>query len=229
MYDQVKHNKDKLKMDDYLSALMDHSKNLRSNIDIYNDKLKSINSKLSMVTHTPNFIYKKLVFFSIKMGKTEAKNLDLKSKLSIVSSTIANAKKDIESFKTEFNDFKSDHAMSKKGLNSLKNEFYDYLIKSLKVNDNLIKLNDNILMTKNEYYLKIKNMSPIINNDTLINKTNCIKLKSLVRENINSLKNIKNNYYNIKKDNINLSIDFKKLKEEYINKSNKSESTIYFY
>ena len=36
-------------------------------------------------------------FFSIKMGKTEAKNLE--SKLSIVSSTIANAKKDIESFK----------------------------------------------------------------------------------------------------------------------------------
>ena len=48
------------------------------------------------------------------MGKTEAKTLDLKSKLSIVSGTIANAKKDIEPFKTEFNDFKSDHAMSKK-------------------------------------------------------------------------------------------------------------------
>ena len=30
--DQVKHNKDRLKMDDYLPALMDHSKNLRSNI-----------------------------------------------------------------------------------------------------------------------------------------------------------------------------------------------------
>ena len=54
--DQVKHNKDKLKMDDYLSALMDRSKNLRSNIDIYNDKLKSINSKLSTATHTSNFI-----------------------------------------------------------------------------------------------------------------------------------------------------------------------------
>ena len=40
MYDQVKHNKDKLKMDDYLSALMDRSKNLRRNIDTYNDKLK---------------------------------------------------------------------------------------------------------------------------------------------------------------------------------------------
>ena len=53
MYDQVK---DRLGTDDYLSALMDRSKNLRSNIDIYNDKLKSINSKLSMVTHTSNFI-----------------------------------------------------------------------------------------------------------------------------------------------------------------------------
>ena len=30
------------------------------------------------------------------MGKTEVENLDLKSKLSIVSGTIANAKKDIE-------------------------------------------------------------------------------------------------------------------------------------
>ena len=142
------------------------------------------------------------------MGKTETKNLDLKSKLSIVSSTIANAKKDIESFKNEFNNFISDHAMSKKGLNSLKNEFYDYLIKSLKVNGNLVKLNNDILMTKNEYYVKIKNKGPIINKDTLITKTNCIKLKSVVRENINSLKNIKNNYYNIKKDNNNLSIDF---------------------
>ena len=76
-------------------------------------------------------------------------------------------------------------------------------------------------MTKNEYYVKIKNKGPIINGDTLITKTNCIKLKSMVRENINSLKIIKNNYCNIKKDNNNLSIDFKKLKEEYINKSNK--------
>ena len=56
MYDQAKHNKDKLKMDDYLLALMDRSKNLRINTDIYNDKLKSINSKLSMVTHTSNLI-----------------------------------------------------------------------------------------------------------------------------------------------------------------------------
>ena len=34
---------------------MDHSKNLRRNIDTYNDKLKSINSKLSTATHTFNF------------------------------------------------------------------------------------------------------------------------------------------------------------------------------
>ena len=35
MYDQVKHNEDKLKMNDYLLALMDRSKKLRRNIDIY--------------------------------------------------------------------------------------------------------------------------------------------------------------------------------------------------
>ena len=122
-------------------------------------------------------------------------------------------KKDIESFKNEFNYFKSDHAISKKGLNSLKNEFYDHLIKSLKVNDNLVKLYNDILMTKNGYYVNVKNKSPIINNDTLITKTNCIKLKKMVRENINSLKNIKNNLYNVKKDNINLSTDLKKLIE----------------
>ena len=96
------------------------------------------------------------------MGKTGVKNLDLKSKLSIVSGTIANAKKDIESFKTEINDFKSNHAMSKKGLNSLTNEFYDYLIKSLKVNDNLVKLNNDILMIKNEYYVNIRDKSPLL-------------------------------------------------------------------
>ena len=53
MCDQVK---DRLGTDDYLSALMDRSKNLWKNIDTYNDKLKSINSKLSMATHTSNFI-----------------------------------------------------------------------------------------------------------------------------------------------------------------------------
>ena len=53
MCDQVKH---RLEADDYLSALMDRSKNLRRNISIYNDKLKSINSKLSMVARTSDFI-----------------------------------------------------------------------------------------------------------------------------------------------------------------------------
>ena len=133
------------------------------------------------------------------MGKTEVENLDLKRKLSIVSGAIGNAKKDIESFKTEINDFKSDHAMSKKGRNSFNNEFNDYFIKSLKVNDNLVKIDNDILMTKNEYYVNIRNKGHIINNDMLINKTKCIKLKSVVRENINSLKNIKNNLYNVKK------------------------------
>ena len=56
MGDQVKH---RLETDDYLSALMNRSKNLRRNIGIYNGKIKSINIKLSMVTHTPNFIKKK--------------------------------------------------------------------------------------------------------------------------------------------------------------------------
>ena len=53
MYDQEKY---RLGTDDCLSALMDCSKKLRKNIDIYNDKLKSINSKILMVTHTSNFI-----------------------------------------------------------------------------------------------------------------------------------------------------------------------------
>ena len=53
MHDQEKY---RLGTDDYLSALIDRSKNLRRNIDTYNEKLKSINSKLSTVTHTPNFI-----------------------------------------------------------------------------------------------------------------------------------------------------------------------------
>ena len=53
MCDQVKH---RLETDDYLRALMNRYKNLRKNIGIYNDKLKSMNSKLSMVTHTSDFI-----------------------------------------------------------------------------------------------------------------------------------------------------------------------------
>ena len=54
------------------------------------------------------------------MGKTNGENSNLKSKLNIVSGIIANAKKDLESLKTEINDVKSDHAMFKKDLNFFK-------------------------------------------------------------------------------------------------------------
>ena len=53
MYDQVKY---RLGTDYYLSALMGCSKNLKRIIDTYNDKLQSINSKLSTATHTSNFM-----------------------------------------------------------------------------------------------------------------------------------------------------------------------------
>ena len=76
-------------------------------------------------------------------------------------------------------------------------------------------------MTKNEYYVNIKNQCHFIKNDTLITKTNCIKLKSMIRKNVMSLKNIKNNLYSVKKDTDSLSVDLKKLKGEYINNSNK--------
>ena len=125
------------------------------------------------------------------MGKTEAENLDLKSKLNIVSGIIANAKKDLESLKTEIKDVKSDHAMIKKNLNFVNNEFIEYLKESLKVSDNLIKIDNDILMTKSEFHINIKNQHHVIKNDTLTNITNCIKLKSTLREIVNSLKKIK--------------------------------------
>ena len=53
------------------------------------------------------------------MGKTNGENLDSKIKLSILSGIIVNAKKDIESLKTEIKDVKSDIAMNKKNLNFL--------------------------------------------------------------------------------------------------------------
>ena len=146
------------------------------------------------------------------MGKTEVQYLDSKSKLSILSGIIANAEKDIESLKTEINDFKSDHAMSKKNLNSVNNEFYEYTKESLEVFDSLKKINEGILTTKNEHYVNTKNPSDIIKNDTSINRTNYIKLKSMIRENVKLVKNKKNNLYNIKKDTNSLSIDLKKLK-----------------
>ena len=149
MYDQEKY---RLGTDDYLSAFMDCSKKLRRNIDIY----IMISLKVSIANyrwlHIHLISYKNTFyqfFFSIKMGKTEVENLDLKSKLNIVSGIIANAKKDLESLKTEINNVKSDCAMSKKGLNSLNNEFSECLKDSLKVTDNLIKIDNDILMTKN--------------------------------------------------------------------------------
>ena len=119
------------------------------------------------------------------MGKINDENLHFKSKLNIVRGIIANAKKDLESLKTEINDVKSDRAMSKKNLNSLNNQFIEYLKESLKVSDSLIKTDNDILMTKNKYYVNIKNQVHIINNDMLINKTKSIKLKSVIRENVN--------------------------------------------
>ena len=134
------------------------------------------------------------------MGKTSGEDFNLKSKLNIVSGIIANAKKDLESLTTEINDIKSDRTMSEKDLNSLNNEFSEYFKGSLKVTDNLIKINNDILMAKNESYINIKNRHHVIRNDTLIITTNCIKLKSMIRENVKSLKNIKNNLYEVKKD-----------------------------
>ena len=64
-------------------------------------------------------------------------------------------------------------------------------------------------------------MKHVIKNDMLIFTTNCIKLKSMIRENVKSLKNIKNNLYSVKKDSDSIQIDLKKLKEEFINNFNK--------
>ena len=56
---------------------------------------------------------------------------------------------------------------------------------------------------------------------TLIITTNCIRLKNMIRKNVKSLKNIKNNLYSAKKDSDSIQIDLKKLKEEFINNFNK--------
>ena len=111
--------------------------------------------------------------------------------------------------------------MFKKDLNSLNNEFSEYLKESLKVTDNLIKIDNDILMTKSEFYINIKNRRHVIKNDTLIITTNCIRLKSMIRENVKTLKNIKNNLYSIEKDSDSIQIDLKKLIEEFINNFNK--------
>ena len=39
----------------------------------------------------------------------------------------------------------------------------------------------------------------------------------MIRENVKSLKDIKNNLYSVKKDSDSIQIDLKKLKEEFIN------------
>ena len=75
-------------------------------------------------------------------------------------------------------------------------------------------------MRKNELYINTKNIKHVIKSDMLIFTTNCIKLKSMIQENIKSLKNIKNNLYNVKKDSDSIQIDLKKLKEEFINNFN---------
>ena len=155
------------------------------------------------------------------MGKTEVENLDLKNKLNIVLGIVANAKKDLESLKTEFNNVKSDHAMIKKDLNSLNTELSEYLKESLKVTDNLIKIDNDILMKKSEFHINIKNRRHVIKNDTLIIATNCIRLNSMIQENVKSLKNIKNKLYSVKKDSDSIQTDLKKLKEEFINSFNK--------
>ena len=111
--------------------------------------------------------------------------------------------------------------MIRKDLNFLNNEFIEYLKETLKVTDNRIKIDNDILMTKNESYINTKNRHHVIRNDTLIITTNCIKLKSMIWENVKSLKNIKNNLYGVKKDSDSIQIDLKKLKEEFINNFNK--------
>ena len=127
----------------------------------------------------------------------------------------------LESLKTEINDIKSDHAMFKKDLNFFKSEFTGYLKESLKVSDNLIKIDNDILMRKNEFYINSRNIKHVIKNDMLIFRANCINLKSMIRENVKSVKNIKNNVYSVKKDCGSIQIDLKKLKEEFINNFNK--------
>ena len=73
-------------------------------------------------------------------------------------------------------------------------------------------------MRKNEFYVNTKH---VIKNDMLVFTTNCIKLKSMIQENVKSLKNIKNNLYKVKKYSDSIQIDLKKLKEEFINNFNK--------
>ena len=61
--------------------------------------------------------------------------MDSKNKSSNLSGIIANAKKEIESLKTEINDAKSDHVMNKKNLISVSNEIIEKRKESLKARD----------------------------------------------------------------------------------------------
>ena len=90
--------------------------------------------------------------------------------------------------------------MFKKDLNFCKNEFTEYIKESLKVCDNLIKINNDILMRKNEFCFNSKNIKHVIKNYMLIYRANCIKLKSMILENVKSVKNIKDNLYSVKND-----------------------------
>ena len=74
--------------------------------------------------------------------------MDSKSKLIILSGIIANAKKEIESLKTEINDAKSDHVMNKKNITSVCNEFIEKRKESFKVRDNFRSISNDILTKK---------------------------------------------------------------------------------
>ena len=96
------------------------------------------------------------------MGKTEVENLDSKSKLSNLSDIIANAKKEIESLKTEINDAKSDHVMNKKNLISVSNEFIEKRKESLKARDSVANIGNDILTKKMNIKLTLKTLVTLL-------------------------------------------------------------------
>ena len=67
MYDQIKH---RLEMDDYSSMLKNHSKILKSEIDIYKDKLNSINSNYQCLDQS----LKRIVNLVMKKKYRDGKN-----------------------------------------------------------------------------------------------------------------------------------------------------------
>ena len=134
------------------------------------------------------------------MEKIRCENLILKSKLSDLLSTIANAEKELESLKTDLNNVKSEHKKSKKGLDYLKNTFDMSRKESLLVADRLIVLSDETLLARNEIYYR-KRESCIVKNDTLLVINECNVLNSIIRKDVRSVKSIKNKLYNAKKDN----------------------------